>query len=159
MSNNIKRLELLMILLLLLRTYESIVIDSYNSASTKEELLMKFMMVVKASKDSEAGTMPKEQMEQMYAAMKKYNEELKKAGVLVSVGGLHPSSNGFRITYPVPGEPPVITEGPFAEVNELIAGYWFIDVKSREEAIEWAMRAPDPHGLGEGQIELRQVFE
>jgi hypothetical protein len=120
---------------------------------------MKFMMVVKATKDSEAGTMPKEQMEKMFAAMKKYNEELKKAGVLVSVGGLHPSSNGIRISYPVPGEPPTITEGPFAEVNELIAGYWFIDVKSREEAIEWAMRAPDPHGLGEGQIELRQVFE
>ena len=120
---------------------------------------MKFMMVVKASKDSEAGTMPEKQMEQMFAAMKKYNEELKRAGVLVSVGGLHPSSNGIRISYPVPGEPPAITEGPFSEVNELIAGYWFIDVKSREEAIEWALRAPDPHGLGEGQIELRQVFE
>ncbi len=71
---------------------------------------MKFMMVVKASKDSEAGTMPREQMDLMFAAMKKYNEELKKAGVLVSVGGLHPSSNGIRITFPVPGEPPTITE-------------------------------------------------
>lgn len=119
---------------------------------------MKFMMVVKASKDSEAGTMPREQMDLMFTAMKRY-KELKKAGVLVSVGGLHTSSNGIRITYPVPGEPPTITEGPFAEVNELIAGFWFIDVKSREEAIEWAMRAPDPHCLGEGQIELRQVFE
>ena len=74
---------------------------------------MKFMMVVKASKDSEAGTMPKEQMDQMFAAMKKYNAELKKAGVLVSVGGLHPSSKGIRITYPVPGEPPTIKDGPF----------------------------------------------
>lgn len=117
------------------------------------------MMVVKASKDSEEGTMPKEQMERMFASMKNYNEELKKAGVLISVGGLHPSSNSIRISYPVPGEPPTITRGPFNAVNELIAGYWFIDVKSREEAIEWAMRAPDPHGLGEGQIELRQVFE
>ena len=120
---------------------------------------MKFMMIVKATKVSEAGTMPKEQLEQMFASMKKYNEELKQAGVLVSVGGLHPSYNGIRITFPVAGEPPTITKGPFDSVNELIAGYWFIDVKSREEAIEWAMRAPDPHGLGEGQIELRQVFE
>ncbi|CEG25437.1 YciI family protein [Bacillus sp. B-jedd] len=120
---------------------------------------MRFMMIVKATSHSEAGTMPQEQMELMFAAMKKYNEELKEAGVLVAVGGLHPSSNGIRISYPVPGERPIITEGPFNETNELIAGYWFIDVKSREEAIEWAMRAPDPHGLGEGQIELRQVFE
>jgi len=136
--------------------YKGLTLESQNP---EEELLLKFMMVVKASKDSEAGTMPSEQMDLMFAEMKKYNEELKNAGVLVSVGGLHPSSNGIRISYPVPGEPPIITEGPFAEVNELIAGYWFIDVKSREEAIEWAMRAPDPHGLGEGQIELRQVFE
>ncbi|WP_430787082.1 YciI family protein [Virgibacillus flavescens] len=120
---------------------------------------MKFMMVVKASKDSESGTMPKEQMDQMFAAMKTYNEVLKNAGVLLSVGGLHPSSEGIRINFPVPGEPPTVTDGPFGEVNELIAGYWFIDVKSREEAIEWAKRAPDPHGLGEGQIELRQVAE
>ena len=120
---------------------------------------MKFMMVVKASTHSEQGTMPKEQMDKMFAAMTKYNEELKKAGVLVAVGGLHPSTNGLRISFPVPGEPPVITEGPFDTVNELIAGYWFIDVKSREEAIEWAMRAPDPNGLGEGQVELRQVYE
>lgn len=120
---------------------------------------MRFMMIVKASTHSEAGTMPKEPFEQMMAAMKKYNDELRKAGVLVAVGGLEPSSNGIRISYPVPGEPPVITDGPFTEVKELIGGYWFIDVKSREEAIEWAMRAPDPHGLGEGQIELRQVAE
>jgi hypothetical protein len=120
---------------------------------------MRFMMIVKASKDSEAGTIPKEQMEQMFAEMKKYNDELKEAGVLVAVGGLHPSSNGIRISYPVPGEPPTIEEGPFTEIRELVAGYWFIDVNSREEAIEWAMRAPDPHGFGEGQIELRQVFE
>jgi len=120
---------------------------------------MRFMMIVKATKDSEEGTMPSEQMEQMFAAMKKYNDEMRKAGVLVAVGGLHPSSNGIRISYPVPGEPPIITDGPFTEVKELIGGYWFIDVKSREEAIEWAMRAPDPHGLGEGQIELRQVYE
>lgn len=120
---------------------------------------MRFMMIVKASTHSEGGTTPKAEMEKMFAEMKIYNEELSKAGILVAVGGLHPSSNGIRISYPVPGEPPVITSGPFTAVNELIAGYWFIDVKSREEAIYWAMRAPDPHGLGEGQIELRQVFE
>ncbi|WP_433747807.1 YciI family protein [Falsibacillus pallidus] len=120
---------------------------------------MKFMMIVKASKDSEAGTMPKEQMDKMFAAMKEYNDELRNAGVLVAVGGLLPSSQGIRLSYPIPGEPPIITEGPFDAVNELIAGYWFIDVESHEEAIKWAMRAPDPHGLGEGQIELRQVAE
>lgn len=120
---------------------------------------MKFMMIVKASTDSEAGTTPAAQMEKMFSEMAEYNQALKEAGVLESVGGLHPSSNGIRISYPVPGEPPVVTEGPFTEVKELIAGYWFINVKSREEAIEWAMRAPDPHGLGEGQIELRQVHE
>lgn len=72
--------------------------------------------------------------------------------------GLHPSSNGLRISFPVPGEKPVVTEGPFTETNELVAGFILIEVKSKEEAIEWAMRMPDPQGHGEGQIELRQVF-
>jgi hypothetical protein len=114
------------------------------------------MMIVKASKDSEAGVMPSEEL---IGCMMKYNEELVKAGVLLAGDGLHPSSNAVRISYPVPGGKPVVTDGPFAETKELIAGFWIIDVKSREEAIEWAMRAPDPHGFGEGQIELRQVFE
>jgi hypothetical protein len=91
--------------------------------------------------------------------MTKYNEELVKAGVRVMAKGLHPSSDGVRISFPKPGEEPVITEGPFAQPNELIAGFILIDVKSKEEAIEWAMRMPDPQGYGEGQIELRQVFE
>jgi hypothetical protein len=114
------------------------------------------MMIVKATKDSEAGVMPSEEL---IGCMMKYNEELVKAGVLLAGDGLHPSSNAVRISYPVAGGKPVVTDGPFAETKELIAGFWIIDVKSREEAIEWAMRAPDPHGFGEGQIELRQVFE
>lgn len=117
---------------------------------------MRFMMIVKATKDSEAGEMPSLEL---INAMMKYNEELVKAGVLVAGEGLHSSSSGIRISYPEPGGKPKVMDGPFTEAKELIAGFWIIDVKSREEAIEWAMRAPDPHGFGEGQIELRQVFE
>ena len=115
---------------------------------------MQFMMLVKATKDSEAGALPEEKL---ISAMLKYNEELVKAGVLLAAEGLHPSSNAVRITYP-DGKAKV-TDGPFTETKELIAGFWLIQVKSREEALEWALRAPDPHGHGEGQIELRQVFE
>jgi hypothetical protein len=117
---------------------------------------MKFMMIVKATKDSEAGVMPSQEL---IDAMMKYNEELVKAGVLLAADGLHPSSNAMRIFYPVSGGKAVVTDGPFTETKELIAGYWIIQVRSREEAIEWALRAPDPHGHGEGQIELRQVFD
>jgi hypothetical protein len=117
---------------------------------------MRFMMIVKATRDSEAGVMPSQEL---IDAMMKYNEELVKAGVLLAGEGLHPSSSGIRISYPTPGGKPVVTDGPFAETKELIAGFWLIQVKSREEAIAWAMRAPDPHGGGEGQIELRQVFD
>lgn len=117
---------------------------------------MRFMMIVKATKDSEAGVMPSENL---IEAMMKYNEELVKAGILLAADGLHPSSNAIRISYPVPGGKSVVTDGPFTETKELIAGYWLIQVRSREEAIEWAMRAPDPHGHGEGQIEVRQVFD
>ncbi|WP_436374817.1 YciI family protein [Cytobacillus sp. BC1816] len=116
---------------------------------------MLFMMIVKASKNSEAGMLPSQEL--MYA-MTKYNEELVQAGVRVMAKGLHPSSNGIRISYKRPGEKPVVTEGPFTESKELAAGFILIDVNSREEAIEWAMRMPDPQGYGEGQIELRQVF-
>lgn len=116
---------------------------------------MLFMLVVKASNNSEAGNLPNSEL---IEAMSKFNEELINAGVRVMAKGLHPSSNGIRISYPVPGEKPVVTEGPFTETNELIAGFILIDVKSREEAIEWAMRMPDPQGHGEGQIELRQIF-
>jgi hypothetical protein len=116
---------------------------------------MKFMMIVKASKDSEAGKMPSEEL---LLAMGKYNEELMKAGVLLDLAGLQPSSKGARIQFS--GGKRRVIDGPFTETKELIAGYWIIQVKSREEAIEWAKRVPAPHGEGqEGQIEIRQFFE
>jgi hypothetical protein len=117
---------------------------------------MLFMLIVKGSKNSEEGNRPSEAL---IEAMSKYNVELINAGVRVMAKGLHPSSNGIRISFPIPGEKPVVTNGPFTESNEIVAGFILIDVKSREEAIEWAMRMPDPQGYGEGQIELRQVFE
>ena len=116
---------------------------------------MLFMLIVKASKNSEAGNLPSPELME---AMTKYNEELVEAGIRVMSKGLHPSSNGIRISFSNPGEKPVVTDGPFSETNELIAGFILIDVASREEAIKWAMRMPDPQGQGEGQIELRQVF-
>lgn len=116
---------------------------------------MRFMMIVKANKDSEAGVMPSEEL---IAQMGKYNEELMKAGVLLDGAGLHPSSKGWRIKYSK-GKSTVI-DGPFTETKELIAGYWIIQVKSREEAMGWAQRIPAPHGDGaEGEIEIRQFFE
>src|SRR5438105_6209274 len=98
---------------------------------------MRFMVLVKASKDSEAGVMPDTKL---LVAMGKYNEELVKAGVLLAGEGLHPSSKGVRITFS--GGKRTITDGPFAETKELIAGFWMIQVKSKEEAIEWASRVP-----------------
>ncbi len=118
--------------------------------------MMRFMMIVKATADSEAGKMPSQEL---IEAMQKYNEELVKAGVLLAADGLHPSSNGIRISYPEAGGKPKVVDGPFTEAKELIAGYTLIEVKSREEAVEWALRMPDPHGFGQGEIELRQVFE
>ncbi len=115
---------------------------------------MRFMMIVKANKDSEAGKMPSEEL---LSAMGRYNEELMKAGVLLDLAGLQPSSKGARIKFS--GGKRTIIDGPFAESKELIAGYWIIQVKSREEAIEWAMRVPAPHEGGEGEIEIRQFFE
>jgi hypothetical protein len=116
---------------------------------------MRFMMIVKASKDSEAGVMPPEDM---LAAMAKYNEEMVKAGVMLDGTGLQPSSKGARVRFA--GGKRTVIEGPFAETKDLIAGYWLIQVKSKEEAIEWAKRAPNPHGEGkETEIELRQLFE
>ncbi|MCD9025723.1 YciI family protein [Cohnella silvisoli] len=117
---------------------------------------MRFMMIVKATRHSEAGIKP---TRELVDAMKAYNEELAKAGVLLAAEGLQPSSGGLRISYPIPGGMPNVTAGPFEEANELIAGFTLIDVKSEEEAYEWAIRMPDPHGFGEGEIELRQVFE
>ena len=116
---------------------------------------MRFMMIVKASKDSEAGVMPSEEM---LAGMMKYNEELVKAGVMVEGTGLQPSSKGARVYYS--GDKVTVVDGPFAETKELIAGFWVIQVKSKQEAIEWAKRAPNPHGKdAETYIELRQFFE
>ena len=116
---------------------------------------MRFMMIVKANKDSEAGKMPSEEL---LSAMGKYNEELLKAGVLLDVAGLQPSSKGARIKFS--GKERAVVEGPFTESKELIAGYWVIQVKSREEALEWAKRAPNPYGEGQqGEIEVRQFFE
>ncbi len=116
---------------------------------------MRFMMIVKANKDSEAGKMPGEEL---LAAMGKYNEELMKAGVLLDLSGLQPSSKGARIKFS--GGKRTVIDGPFAETKELIAGYWIIQVKSKQEAIDWAMRVPCPHGEGaEGEIEIRQFFE
>jgi hypothetical protein len=116
---------------------------------------MRFMMIVKANKDSEAGKMPSEEL---LSAMGKYNEELLKAGVLLDLAGLEPSSKGARIQFS--GGKRTVVDGPFTQSEELIAGYWIIQVKSREEALEWAKRAPNPYGEGqEGEIEVRQFFE
>ncbi len=116
---------------------------------------MRFMMIVKADRDSEAGVLPDEKL---IAAMGKYNEELAKAGVLLDLAGLQPSSKGARLKFS--GGKRTVIDGPFTEAKELIAGYWLIQVKSREEAIEWAKRVPATHGAGrEDEIELRQLFE
>jgi hypothetical protein len=116
---------------------------------------MRFMMLVKSNKNAEAGDMPDQKL---IAAMGRYNEELAKAGVLLDLAGLQPSAKGARIRFSA-GKRSVV-DGPFAETQELIAGYWLIKVKSKQEAIEWAMRAPAPHGEGaDAEIEIRQLFE
>ncbi|MGH9318982.1 MAG: YciI family protein [Vicinamibacteria bacterium] len=118
---------------------------------------MRFMMMIKANKDTEAGVLPEEKT---LAAMGKYNEELVKAGVLLDGTGLQPSSKGARVRFS--GGKPKVIDGPFTESKELVAGYWIIQVKSKEEAIEWAKRVPfdvDVHMGGEGEIEVRQLFE
>jgi hypothetical protein len=119
---------------------------------------MKFMMIVKATKDSESGAMPDEKI---LSAMARYNEELTRAGVLLDLSGLAPSSQGARVRFSAGGKRAVI-DGPFTEAKELIAGYWVIQVKSRDEAIEWAMRIPfepDPKTGAEPEVELRRLFE
>jgi len=114
---------------------------------------MRFMIIVKATKDSEAGVMPSEQL---LSEMGKFNEELAKAGVLLAGEGLHPSSKGARVRFS--GAKRTVIDGPFAETKELIAGYWLWQVKSKQEAIEWVKRCPNPM-KGESEIEIRQVFE
>ena len=117
---------------------------------------MRFMMIVKANKDSEAGVMPSEQL---LAKMGKFNEQMMNAGVMVDGAGLQASSKGARVKFAKDGKVSVI-DGPFAETKELIAGFWVINVKSLQEAINWAKKAPNPHGDGaETAIEIRQFFE
>jgi len=114
---------------------------------------MRFMIIVKATKDSEAGIMPSEKL---LAEMGKFNEELAKAGVLLAADGLHPSSKGARVRFS--GSKRTVIDGPFSETKELIAGFWLWEVKSKEEAIEWVKRCPNPHNV-DSEIEIRQVFE
>lgn len=116
---------------------------------------MRFMIVVKATRDSEAGVMPEEKL---IAAMATYHEELAKAGALLDASGLQPSAKGWRVKYA--GGRRTVVDGPFAEAKELIAGYTLIQVKSRDEAMEWTRRFPNPAVDGnEGEIEVRQLFE
>ena len=115
---------------------------------------MRFMVMVKANKDSEAGIMPSRQL---LAEMGKFNEELVKAGVMLAGEGLHPSSKGVRVKFT--GEKRIVTDGPFAETKELVAGFWIWKCKSREEAIEWVKRCPNPMPGQEGEIEIRQIFD
>ena len=114
---------------------------------------MRFMIVVKADKNSEAGILPDQKL---LTEMGKYNEELAKAGVLLTGEGLHPTSKGARVKFS--GAQRTVIDGPFAETKELIAGFWLWQVKSKEEAIEWLKRCPNPMP-GESEIELRQIFE
>ena len=114
---------------------------------------MRFMLIVKASPESEAGKMPSEEL---LTAMGKFNEELVNAGVLLAGEGLHPSSRGVRVHFS--GKNRTVIDGPFAETKELIAGFWLVQVKSLEEAIEWVKRCPNPME-SESDIEIRQVFE
>src|SRR5438105_4426854 len=118
-----------------------------------KEIAMKFMVMVKASKSSEAGVMP---TEKLLTEMGKFNEQLVKAGVMLAGEGLHPSSKGARVRFS--GSKRTVVDGPFAETKELVAGFWIWQVKSREEAIEWVKRCPNPM-LEDSEIEIRQIFE
>ena len=114
---------------------------------------MRFMVMVKATKDSEAGVMP---TTEEFAAMGKYNEELVKAGVMLAGEGLHPSSKGARVRFT--GKERTVVDGPFAETKELVAGFWILQCRTRDEVIEWVKRCPNPMP-GESEIEIRQIFE
>ena len=115
---------------------------------------MRFMILVKASKDSEAGVLPSAEL---LAEMGKFNEQLVKAGVMVAGEGLQSSAKGARVRFS--GSKRIVIDGPFAETKELIAGFWIFQVKSKEEAIEWVKRAPNPMPGTESEIEIRQIFE
>ena len=115
---------------------------------------MRFMIIIKASQDSEAGVMPSKEL---LTAMGNYNEELVKAGIMIDGEGLHPTSKGTRVRFS--GDKRTVIDGPFAETKELIAGYWIWQVKSKQEAIDWVKRCPNPMPGTEAEIEIRQVFE
>ena len=115
---------------------------------------MRFMIIVKADKNSEAGALPDEKL---LTEMGKYNEELAKAGVMVAGEGLHPSSKGARVRFS--GATRTVIDGPFPGTKDLVAGFWMFQVKSKEEAIEWVKRAPNPFPGTESEIEIRQIFE
>src|SRR5947207_9405616 len=114
---------------------------------------MRFMILIKATRESEAGVMPSEKL---LADMGKFNEELVKAGVMLAGEGLQPSSKGARVRFV--GEKRIVTDGPFAETKELVAGFWIWKVKSKQEAIDWVKRCPNPMPESEAEIEIRQVF-
>ena len=114
---------------------------------------MRFMVIVKATKESEAGVMPSETL---LTEMTRYNEELVKAGVMLAGEGLHPTAKGARVKFS--GKQRAVVKGPFAETQQLVAGFWMFQVKSLDESIEWVKRCPNPHP-GESEIEIRQVFE
>ncbi len=115
---------------------------------------MRVMVIVKATRNSEAGVMPGEEL---FAAMGRYNEELVKAGIMLAGEGLHPSSQGKRVRFA--GGKTTVVDGPFAETTELVAGFWIWKVQSMEEAVEWARRCPDPMPGEESTLELRRIFE
>ena len=115
---------------------------------------MRFMIIVKASRDSEAGKMPSQEL---LTAMGKYNEELVKAGIMQAGEGLQPSSKGARVKFA--GDKRIVTDGPFAETKELVAGFWLWKCKSKQEAIDWVKRCPNPMPGTEAEIEIRQIFE
>ena len=115
---------------------------------------MRFMILIKADKNSEAGVMPSEQL---LHDMGKFNEQLVNAGIMLAGEGLHPSSKGARVRFS--GSKRIVIDGPFAETKELIAGFWLWQVKSKEEAIEWVKRIPNPMPGTETEVEIRQVFE
>jgi hypothetical protein len=115
---------------------------------------MRFMVMVKATKESEAGVMPSEQL---LTDMGKFNEELSKAGVMLAGEGLQPSSKGARVRFS--GTKRTVVDGPFTETKDLVAGFWIFQVKSKQEAIDWVKRCPNPFPGGDSEIEIRQIFE
>jgi hypothetical protein len=129
---------------------------AYSTAGSLngKEQTMRMLVIVKATKNSEAGVMPSEEL---LAAMGKFNEELVKAGVMLAGEGLHPSSKGKRVRFS--GGKKSVINGPFAATNELVAGFWIWQVKSMEEAVEWVRRCPDPMPGEDAEIEIRPVFE